>query len=265
MRDGPATCTLAALGLPRLLVALLVAHAAPARGDELRVLAAGATESTLLDVVASFEARSGHTVKIVFGAVGLLRDRVLAGEPADLVIVTPAIIEQLEARALVRPGSRVDVGSVGGGIAVRLGERAPPVGSPEELRQALLAADEIYFADPATATAGAHLLAVADRLGVGEAVRRKGHVAPGGKEAMRLMTLSRAAAIGLTQISEILSVDGVVLVAPYPAPLQRTTTYAGVVLASAAHPDAASAFQRFLASGAVLERLRKAGFDPPGR
>jgi hypothetical protein len=46
---------------------------------------------------------------------------------------------------------------------------------------------EVYYADPATATAGAYFLKVADRLGVGDEVRRKGHVAPGGREAMEAM------------------------------------------------------------------------------
>jgi len=244
-----------------LLLALLAAPIAPARADELRVLAAGATESTLRDVVATFEAQSGHALKLTYGAVGLLRDRIFSGEGADLVIVTPAIIEQLEAKALLQPGSRVDLGRVGGGIAVRAGERLPAVGSPEELRQALLAAEEVYYADPATATAGAFFLSVADRLGVGEAVRRKGRTAAGGKEAMRRMARSSAHAIGLTQISEILSVTEVVLVGPYPAPLQTATTYSGVVPKAAARPDAAQAFLRFLMSPPVQKRFRKAGFE----
>ncbi len=245
-----------------LLAALLAASGAPARADQLRVLAAGATESTLRDVIAAFETQSGHRLDVTYGAVGLLRDRVYSGEKPDVVIVTPAIIEQLEAKALLRPGSRVDLGRVGGGIAVRAGERFPAVGSPEELRQALLAADEVYYADPATATAGAYLLSVADKLGVGEAVRRKGHTAAGGKEAMRHMAASKAHAIGLTQISEILSVKEVVLVGPYPGPLQKDTTYSGVVPKVAAHPDAAQAFLRFLMSPPVQARFRKAGFEP---
>jgi len=65
-------------------------------------------------------------------------------------------------------------------------------------------------------------------------VRRKGRTVPGGKQAMELMARSRGHAIGVTQISEILSVQEVVLVGPYPPPLQKTTTYSGVVPACAA-------------------------------
>jgi molybdate transport system substrate-binding protein len=246
-----------------LLLALPPLLAVPTRAEELRVMAAGATESTLRKVVGSFETGSGATVELTYGAVGLLRDRISQGELADLAIVTPAIIEQLEAKGLVRSGSRVDLGRVGGGIAVRVGEKAPAVGSPGELREALLAAEAIYFPDPKHATAGAYFLGVADRLGVGDAVRRKARMAAGGKEAMRLMADSSAHALGVTQISEILSVSGVVLVAPYPGPLQTTTTYSGIVLASAKHPETAEAFVHFLASSTAQAQFHKAGFEGP--
>jgi molybdate transport system substrate-binding protein len=242
-------------------VAPLSASGAPPRGVVVKVLAAGATESTLRAVVAEFEAHGRRRLQLTFGGVGQLRDRIVSGQAADLVIATPVILEQLGEKELLRPGSRVDLGRVGGGIAVRAGEPRPPVGSPEELKQALLGADEIYFPDPATTTAGAHLLAVAEQLGIGADVRRKGRTAPGGKQAMEHMARARGRTIGVTQISEILSVEDVVLVGPYPEPLQKTTTYAGVVLARAAQPAAAGEFLRFLASPAVRARFRKAGFE----
>src|SRR5512135_1922192 len=124
---------------PRLLPVLALAAALlvavrEARADELVVLAAGATESTMRDVVGSFEKQSGWTVKLSYGAVGALRDKLYAGEPADLTIVTPVIIEQLQVRGLVRPNAGVDLGRVGGGIAVRRGAPFPAIGTPEELR-----------------------------------------------------------------------------------------------------------------------------------
>lgn len=236
--------------------------AASARAAEVHLLAAGATESTLRAMLPVFEARCGCTVRVAYGAVGLLRDRILAGEQVDAAVVTPAILSQLEPRALLRQGSRVDLGRVGGGIAVRAGAPPPPVATPDELRQALLDAEEIYFADPATATAGAYLLGVADKLGVGAEVRRKGRTAPGGKEAMRLLAASRGRALGLTQVSEILSVPEVKLVGPYPEPLQSETVYSGVVLAGAARPEEAAALLRFLAGAEVQTRFREAGFAP---
>ncbi|HET7824937.1 MAG TPA: substrate-binding domain-containing protein [Anaeromyxobacter sp.] len=243
--------------------AALLLGAAIARAEDLAVLAAGATESTLRDVIPAFEKESGHRVTVAFGAVGKLRDRVEAGEKPDVVIVTPVIVEQLEAKGRVRAGSRADLGEVGGGIAVRAGAPRPAVGTPDELKKALLQAAEVYYADPAIATAGQHLMKVVDRLGIGDEVRKKGHVFPGGREAMQAMARSKANAIGLTQASEILSVPEVVLVGPYPGDLQNKTTYSGIVFSGAAHPEAATAFLGFLGGPVARARFAKAGFEPP--
>ena len=245
------------------LACLASASGTAAWAVELNVLAAGATESTVREMVGTFEKESGHTVKLTYGAVGALRDKIFAGEPADLTIVTPIIIEHLQARGIVQANTGVSLGRVGGGIAVRRGAPRPSVGTREELKQALLAAKEVYYADPATATAGAYFLKVADQLGVGDEVRNKGRTAGGGKEAMELMAKSNADAIGLTQISEILSVKAVVLVGPYPGDLQNMTTYTGIVLRRSPYPEASEAFLRFLTSPPVQARFKQAGFEPP--
>ncbi len=241
--------------------ALLLGSAPAASAVELNVLAAGAVEAVVRDMVGNFEKQSGNTVRLAYAPVGALRDKIYAGEPADVTIVTPVIIEQLTARGLVRAATRTDLGKVGGGIAVRKGAPRPAIGTPEELKRALLAAKEIYHADPKIATAGAYFFQVADRLGIGEEVRKKGRTAGGGKVSMELMAKSTADAIGLTQISEILSVPQVDLVGPYPGDLQRMTTYTGIVLERTPHLAAAEAFLRFLTSPPVQARFKKQGYE----
>ena len=83
-----------AVGLT-LGVLLLFAGQGQAQAVELNILAAGATESIIRDMVGTFEKESGHTVMLTYDPVGALRDKIYAGEPADLTIVTPVIIEQL--------------------------------------------------------------------------------------------------------------------------------------------------------------------------
>ena len=228
---------------------------------EINVLAAGATESIIRDMVGTFEKESGHTVRLTYAPVGALRDKIFAGEPADLTIVTPVIIEQLQAKGVVQPATRTDLGRVGGGIAVPLGAPRPAIGTPEELKQALLAATEVYYADPKIATAGAYFLKVADRLGIGDEVRKKGRTAGGGKVSMELMAKSTAKVIGLTQISEILSVKEVVLVGPYPGDLQSMTTYTGILLKDTPRAEAAKSFLGFLMSPPVQARFKQAGYE----
>jgi len=229
---------------------------------EITVLAAGATEAVIRDTVGTFERESGHRLRLTYAPVGALRDMLLAGKQADVAIVTPAVIEQLRARGMAQPAIRTDLGRVGGGIAVPRGASRPAVGTPEELKRALLAAEEIYYADPAIATAGAYFLQAADRLGIGEEVRKRGRTDAGGKVTMELMARSTARAIGLTQISEILSVEEVVLIGPYPESLQCMTTYTGIVLTPPPGADAAEAFLDFLLSPPVQARFKQAGYEP---
>jgi molybdate transport system substrate-binding protein len=195
--------------------------------------------------------------------VGALRDRVLAGEPADVLIVTPAIITTLEAQQVVRADSRVDLGRVGGGLAVRVGDPLPAISTPDELTQALLDADEVYYADPAVATAGAALMRIVDMLGIGDQVRAKGHVASGGREAMQNMTQSTAARVlGATQISEIKAVPETVLVGEYPAPYQVKTTYSAIILQRTERLDDAIQLTEFFEGEDFQARLAQSGFEP---
>ncbi len=82
---------------------------------------------------------------------------------------------------------------------------------------------------------------------------------------MEAMARSKAKAIGLTQISEILSVPQVELVGPYPGDLQLMTTYTAILLERTRQAAAAEAFLRFLTSPPVQERFKKQGYEIPGR
>ena len=214
------------------------------------------------DEIHLFEAQTGLSLEYSFGAVGALRDRVLAGEPADVMVVTPAIIATLDAQQLVRADSRVDLGQIGGGIAVRVGDPLPAISTPDELEQALLDADEVYYADPSVATAGAALMRVVDLLGIGDVVRAKGHIASGGKAAMQDMTRSTATRVlGATQISEIKSVPASILVGPYPAPLQVKTTYSAIILERTERVDDATKLIEFFSGRDFQARLAQSGFE----
>ena len=83
------------------LAVLLLAPIREVSAVELNVLAAGAVEAVVRDMVGSFEMESRDTVKLTYAPVGALRYKIYSGEPADLTIVTPVIIEQLQSRNLL--------------------------------------------------------------------------------------------------------------------------------------------------------------------
>ena len=69
------------------------------------------------------------------------------------------------------------------------------------------------------------------------------------------------AEIGIQQISELLPVEGVEIVGPLPAELQRITTFTAGVLAAAKEPAAAGALVKYLAAEAP-RLLKEKGLEP---
>jgi molybdate transport system substrate-binding protein len=228
----------------------------------LEILSGGAAQGLVAAVTPQFKAETGFDIGGSFGAVGAMRDKLLAGVPADVLILTSALIAELTAGGHVVAGSGADVGVVRTAIAVRNGDASPPVGDAASLRAALLAADAIYFPDPKLATAGIHFAKVLDRLGIRDAVAGRLMPHPNGATAMREMAAAQCRPIGCTQVTEILNTPGVTLVAPLPQEFELATIYTAAVVARAASPEPARRLIALLSSASTKALRDRAGFEP---
>ena len=112
----------------------------------LRVLSGGAALSLVKELAPAFERECGCAVDGTFDAVGSILRRLRRGAPADVLILTTALIADLERDGEVVAGSAVDLGVVETAVAVRAGDAAPAVATAQELRATLLAADR--FSSP---------------------------------------------------------------------------------------------------------------------
>jgi molybdate transport system substrate-binding protein len=222
----------------------------------LRFVSAGAAQG----LVEATARELGVAVSGSFGAVGAMLERLDAGEPADIVILTRAQVEQLAAQARVVPRSVADLGPVPTAVAVRIADTAPDIGNESGLRAALLAADAIHFPDPGRATAGIHFAKVIDRLGLRDELQARLRTHPNGATAMRALAAAGGRPIGCTQATEILATPGTRLVGPLPRGFELETVYTAAVHANAADGKAAAAFLRELTGGKTRERRLAAGF-----
>jgi molybdate transport system substrate-binding protein len=208
----------------------------------LKILSGGATHGLVEKVRADFEKTNGCAIDGTFSAVGAMRDRLLAGEPADVMILSRALIDELAAGGHVVRASIKDVARVATSVATRQGDPLPDVASADGLRAALADADEIHFPDPAQATAGIHFAKVIRQLGLWDQVGSRLRLAPNGATAMRALAASKAVhPIGSTQETEIRATQGVVLVAPLPPGCDLTTIYTAAVTTTAKLPAEAAA------------------------
>jgi len=229
----------------------------------LNILSGGAAQGLVQQLKQPFADEKNLGIHGTFGAVGAMRDKLLAGEPCDLVILTHAIVEQLAADGRVVSGSQRPLGAVKTGIAVKGGQPFPDVSSPEALRSALLAATGIYIPDPEKATAGIHFMKVLKSLGIDGQLAARLHAYPNGAAAMHeLQQCPDAGAIGCTQVTEILFAPGVQLAGLLPAKFELSTVYTAAVCSGAEQPGAAADFIRMLTSDAAAGSRRAAGFEP---
>ena len=211
-----------------------------ARPVKIRLVSAGAAQA----LVTRQASAKGVEVEGSFGAVGAMMEKYLATDACDLVILTRRQVDELAAKGRVDRATIVDLGSVPTSIAVRERDVSPDVSDADALATALLAADAIYFPDPAKATAGIHFQHVLERLGILDRVKARIRNFPNGAATMRAMAEAEGQPIGCTQATEIRATPGVRLVGALPQGLDLVTTYSGAVDVRAADRDAS---RRFLA------------------
>lgn len=228
---------------------------------KLRVLSGGAAQGLVSALAPRFEAETGVGIEGEFGAVGAMAAKLRAGAPADLLILTSALIDELTRHGHLSPGTAADVGTVQTGIAVRAGDPVPPIADAACLCAALVAADTVYFPDPKQATAGIHFAKVLRALGLWDELKPRLRTFPNGATAMRaLATADSVRPIGCTQITEIRNTPGIALAGPLPQGCELATVYTAAICAKTALPDEARRLVELLTSNAASEARRNAGF-----
>lgn len=228
----------------------------------LNLLGGGAAQGLVNALRAEFQARCGLLIQGEFGAVGMMQDKLLAGAPCDVLILTQALIEQLTTTGQLVSGSARALGVVKTGVAVKDTGPAPDVSTPAALKAALLAATGIYFPDPVKATAGIHFFKVMQQLGIDGEVASRLRSFPNGAAAMREMSnCAQAGLIGCTQVTEILYTPKVRLVANLPREFELATVYAAAVSTQATQPSAATELVALLSGASTAAERATAGFE----
>lgn len=226
---------------------------------QLQVLAAGAAKGLVLALQEQFAATHGASIDGTFGAVGAIREKLLAGEPCDVVILTEAIIAALAGERRVDATGVAALGKVYTGMAVPDAQPVPNIGDAGALRRALLNARGIYLPDPERATAGIHFANVLRSLGIYEDVRQWLRPYPNGATAMRAMAdAGEPDLIGCTQVTEINYTPGVRLAGTLPRDFELATVYSVGVCTTGPNLELAHHFAQLLA-GPESRALRARG------
>ena len=229
--------------------------------NSLNILSGGAAQGLVGSLAPAFKAQTGLDIAGEFGAVGAMAENLRKGTPADIVILTAAIVAKLAEEKLVVAASIADVGLVETALAVRASDPGVTVQDAAGLRECLLASDAIYVPDTVASTAGIHVAKVLAQLGVADEVAGRLRIFPNGATAMREMAASDARRpIGCTQSTEIISTRGVTLSGALPPGCDLATMYTAGVTTTAANATQAQELIGLLIGAGQREQRERAGF-----
>jgi molybdate transport system substrate-binding protein len=227
----------------------------------LHILSGGAAQGLVSRLQFAFEAKHGCALAGSFGAVGAMKDKLLAGAACDVLILSQKLIDDLAAQGKADASSARPVGQVKTGVALKVGREPVAIGSAQDLKALLSASSAIYFPDPAKATAGIHFMKVLQALGLADDPRKL-RTFPNGATAMaELAKAPEMDAVGCTQVTEILITTGVRLTGLLPPPHELTTTYTAAVASDAQEPELARALIEALTAADAAQVRKECGFE----
>lgn len=226
----------------------------------LRILSGGAAQGLVDALAPAFKTLTGWTIDGEFGAVGTMADKLRTGVPADMVVLTTAVLDALAKQQLIDPRTTKNVGLVETAVAVRAGDPVVHIGNADELRAALLASDAIFVPDTKASTAGIHIAGMLEQLGIAAEVADRIREFPNGATAMRNLAASNAKRpIGCTQTTEILNTPGLTLIGVLPRGYDLATMYAAA-LTTTTHAKIGQAFIDLLTASEHRALRQRAGF-----
>ncbi|MCW5605842.1 MAG: substrate-binding domain-containing protein [Burkholderiales bacterium] len=226
----------------------------------LRILSAGAVKRGVARVAAAFEQETGTKVEIEFTPVPEVRKRVTAGEAADVVVATPAVLDELAAQKKIDPASRGFLGRSRMGVVIHADAPVPPLPDTAAFRKLLLGASRVVRNE---ASSGIYSEKLLDRLGLTAELGSRIVVVKTGSAIMEYVGAHPPAAVGLAQISELMVMMDkgcpVRLAAPLPDEIQNMTSYEAA--AAAGTPPAAAALAQRLASTEAKKIFAETGIS----
>jgi molybdate transport system substrate-binding protein len=236
--------------LPALLVA---------QNNEIRILCSNGLKAAAEKLLPEYERTLGKRIKVQYGTSATFKRSIEGGEPFDLAILTPQLIDDLTKEGKIAAGTKVDIATTGVGIAVRAGSPKPDVATLDAIKRLVLKAKSIgYVKEGASAAAIVNLL---DHLGINAELQNKVVFQPGAERSMASVA-SGQTDVGFALISEILSVPGVQLAGPFPPEFQKPIGMSAGIASSTKNRETADKIVKSFSSAEAATTIQATGLVP---
>ncbi len=216
-----------------------------------------ATRVLLAALLPGVSQRLGQTVAIESVGGVPAAQRVLDGEPFDVVLLASDAIDKLIAAGRLLPG-RVDWVQSGVAVAVKACAPRPDLSSEEGVKRAVMQARSLSYS---TGPSGVALARLFERWGLADVVQAKLVTAPAGVPVGALLQRGEVE-LGFQQLSELMGLEGIDIVGPLPPAIQITTTFSAGISAASAQAPAVAALLQALRDPALHDSIRRQGMTP---
>src|SRR5215813_10170291 len=142
-----------------------------AQSAEIKVLCSNGLREVMLEVAPNFERATGHKLHLTFGLAAAFKQKIEAGEAFDVVVLVPALLDEVVKQGKVTADSRAVIARAGSGLAIRTGAPRPDIKTSEAFQATLVNARSIAYAK--AGQSGVYFVKLLDRLGIADAVKQK--------------------------------------------------------------------------------------------
>ena len=228
-----------------------------ALGADINVFVTNAARRVYHTLSPQFEHASGHRLLNQYALPPDLIQKMEAGEPFDVIILSYDV-EGLVKQGRLVANSRTLFGRSGVGIAVRQGAPKPDFSTVEAFRRSLLVAKAIGTSGEGSS--GRFVANLLERLGISDQVKAKIRV--GGTDGTAMLLARGEADFAVTGLPPLLGFPNIEWLGYIPAEIQGWIVFSGGLNTKAKEPVAGRALLNFLTTPAAIAVFKDNGIDP---
>jgi molybdate transport system substrate-binding protein len=229
--------------------------------EKLQILCAGGFRAAMDLIAPEFRKASGVELVLSYATPARTREQIEAGFPFDAGVIVAGVLKKAREDGLALDVSDFKLAVSPVGLGVPEAQLAPAVSTLDAFKRALDNIARLGLSDPKAGTnLGVETLALADRLGIGAAMRQKTILFDGPGSFVSAAVARGEADAVITLASEIAPIPGIRFAGKLPDELQ--TEYAMQAVTSKHAPPAAQALMDFLRGPIANDIMRRVGLEP---
>ena len=229
-----------------------------ASAAEIKVLCSNGIKAVMEELVPQFEQATRHKILIRYGLSAALKRQIEAGEPFDIAVLTPPLIDDLVKQGKIAGDSRATLARSGMALAIRTGAAKPDIRTTDALKRTLLASKSLAYAKEGAS--GVFFIALLEKLNLAEALKSKSKLTTTGEEVSASVARGEVE-LGVLPVSEILPVRGIEVLGTFPSDVQGYVVMVAGVSPTAAQGAAAKELITFIMAPAALPVIKKKGME----